>query len=123
MIGKIYSSVTPFYDSKTGMNSYKRRPVLIIGGPRNNDYTVLPISTISRAEHIDSDYDVKVEPEKYPELNLNRLSYIRTHKQTIVHQASLTKEIGDLKKAYGDLYLLVLEKLENFNKTVMDNAL
>lgn len=40
-----------------------------------------------------------------------------------MHQASLTKEIGDLKKAYGDLYLLVVEKLENFNKTVIDNAL
>ncbi len=30
MIGKIYSSVTPFYDSKKGMNSFKRRPVLIM---------------------------------------------------------------------------------------------
>ncbi len=123
MIGKLYSSVTPFYDSKKGMNSFKRRPVLIIGGPRNNDYTVLPVSTVARAEHIDSDYDIKVEPDKYPKLNLNRISYIRTHKQTTVHQASLPREIGDLKEEYEDLYLLVLEKLENFNKTVMENAL
>lgn len=123
MIGKLYSSVTPFYDSKKGTNSFKRRPVLIIGGPRNNDFTVLPVSTITRAEHIDSDYDVKVEPDKYPKLNLNRISYIRTHKQTTVHRASLTGEIGDLKMEYEDLYLLVLEKLESFNKTVMNNAL
>lgn len=123
MIGKIYSSVTPFYDSKKGMDSFKRRPVLIINGPRNNDYTVLPVSTVTHTEHIDSEYDVRVEPDKYPKLNLNRISYIRTHKQTTVHRASLTKEIGDLKAEYEDLYLSVLEKLESFNKMVMENAL
>ena len=37
MIGKIVSSITPFYDNRLGMNSFKKRPVLIIGGPRNND--------------------------------------------------------------------------------------
>ena len=111
MIGKIYSSVTPFYDSKKGMNSFKRRPVLIINGPRNNDYTVLPVSTVTHTEHIDSEYDVRVEPDKYPKLNLNRISYIRTHKQTTVH------------REYEDLYLSVLEKLESFNKMVMENAL
>lgn len=123
MIGKIYSSVTPFYDSKKGINSFKCRPVLIISGPRNNDYTVLPISTVTRREHIDSEYDIKVEPIKYPKLNLHRISYIRTHKQTTVHQASLTREISDLKAEYEDLYLSVLEKLENFNKLVLKNAL
>lgn len=123
MIGKIYSSIFPFYDSKIGANSFKRRPVLIISGPRNNDYTVLPVSTITRKEHIDSDYDVKVEPGKYPKLNLNRTSYIRTHKQTTVHQASLSGEIGDLKTEYEELYLTVLGKLENFNKMIMDSAL
>ena len=66
MIGKIYSSITPFYDSKKCINSFKRRPVLIIGGPRNNDYTILPVSTITRKENIDPDFDVKVEPEQYP---------------------------------------------------------
>lgn len=115
--------VTPFYDSKKGMNSFKRRPVLIINGPRNNDYTVLPVSTVTHTEHIDSEYDVRVEPDKYPKLNLNRISYIRTHKQTTVHRASLTKEIGDLKAEYEDLYLSVLEKLESFNKMVVENAL
>lgn len=122
MIGKIYSSVTPFYDSVKGTNSFKRRPVLILSGPRNNDYTILPVSTISHKENIDQEYDVKVEPNAYPKLNLARTSYIRTHKQTTVHQASLVKEISDLKAEYEDLYLVVLEKLEDFNKMVMDHA-
>lgn len=123
MIGKIYSSVTPFYDSAKGTNSFKRRPVLIISGPRNNDYTVLPVSTITHKEHVDPDYDVKVEPVEYPKLNLNRTSYIRTHKQTVVHQASLVRQIGDLKTEYEELYLSVLEKLEDFNKMVLNHAL
>ncbi|MGN0373443.1 MAG: type II toxin-antitoxin system PemK/MazF family toxin [Enterocloster sp.] len=123
MIGKIYSSVTPFYDSAKGMNSFKCRPVLIISGPRNNDYTVLPVSTITHKEHVDPDYDVKVEPAEYPKLNLNRISYIRTHKQTVVHHASLVRQIGDLKTEYEELYLTVLEKLESFNKLVMNHAL
>ena len=123
MIGKIYSSITPFCDSKNGTNSFKRRPVLIIGGPRNNDYTVLPVSTITRKQHIDPDYDVKVEPVQYPNLNLNQISYIRTHKQTTVHMASLIREIGDMKREYEELYLSVLEKLEIFNKMVMNDAL
>ena len=123
MIGKIYSSVTPFYDSAKGVNSFKRRPVLIIGGPRNNDYTVLPVSTITHKEHIDTEYDVHVEPNDYPKLNLNKTSYIRTHKQTTVHQGSFVRQIGDLKAEYEELYLNVLEKLEQFNQAVMNNAL
>lgn len=123
MIGKIYSSVTPFYDSSKGMNSFKRRPVLIIGGPRNNDYTVLPVSTIPHREHIDPEYDASVEPKDYPKLNLDKTSYIRTHKQTTVHQASLVRSIGDLKMEYEELYLNVLEKLERFNQSIMNNAL
>lgn len=123
MIGKIYSSVTPFYDSAKGANSFKRRPVLIIGGPRNNDYTVLPVSTITHKEHIDSEYDVPVDPSDYPKLNLAKISYIRTHKQITVHQGSLVREISDLKAEYEDLYLKVLEKLEDFNKMIMNNAI
>ncbi len=97
--------------------------MLIIGGPRNNDYTVLPVSTITHKEHIDSEYDVIVEPVAYPKLNLNKTSYIRTHKQTTIHQASLVRGISDLKTEYEELYLNVLEKLEDFNKTLMNSAL
>lgn len=123
MIGKIYSSVTPYYDVRTGKNSYKRRPVLIIAGPRNHDYTVLPVSTISIKENIDPEYDQQIIPSEYPKLNLQKVSYIRTHKQTSVHQASLVKEIGDLKTEYEELYVEVLAKLEQFNKSVLDGAL
>lgn len=123
MIGKIYSSVIPFYDSVKQANSYKKRPVLIIGGPRNNDYTVLPISTVTKKVNLDADYDIEVNPAKYPLLNLNKICYVRTHKQTTVHRASLTTQIGNMKDDYEDLYLTVLEKLEEFNSNILNSAL
>lgn len=80
MIGKIYSSVIPYYDRAKQTNSYKK-------------------------------------------LHLNKISYVRTHKQTTVHRASLTSEIGDIKREYEDIYLKILEKLEEYNKKVMSDAL
>ena len=123
MIGKIYSTVFPYYDSKSQKNSFKKRPVLIIGGPRNNDYTVLPISTVTKKANLDSEYDLEINPANYPLLHLDKLSYVRVHKQTTVHKVSLTSLIGDMKTEYADLYLNVLEKLEEFNKITIDNAL
>lgn len=78
---------------------------------------------MSNKSNLDSDYDIEADPVKYPLLNLNKVSYIRTHKQTVVHQGALTTQIGDLKLHYEDLYLTVLGKLEDFNKHVMDTAL
>lgn len=82
MIGEIYTSVTPFYNSMKKENSYKKRPV-----------------------------------------KLMQLSYVRTHKQITVHRAALTSQIGDLKNNYEELYLKVLERLETFNKKILDDAL
>ncbi len=42
-----------------------------------------------------------VDVTKYPKLNLLKNCYIRTHKQTIVHKASLTSQISDLKADSG----------------------
>ena len=123
MIGKIYSSVIPYYDRAKQTNSYKKRPVLIISGPRNNDYTVLPISTITNKVNLDLEFDIELNPIDVPELHLNKISYVRTHKQTTVHRASLTSEIGDIKREYEDIYLKILEKLEEYNKKVMSDAL
>jgi uncharacterized protein YifN (PemK superfamily) len=97
--------------------------VLIISGPRNNDYTILPISTVTRKENLDLEFDIEINPQKYPLLNMNKICYVRTHKQTIVHRASLTTEISDMKNSYEDFYLNVLEKLEQFNNKIISDAL
>lgn len=123
MIGKICSASTPYYDAVKKVRSIKSRPALIIAGPRNNDYTILPISKISKKEYVDSEYDIHISKVDYPKLNLNHDSYIRVHKQTTVHKNSATRIIADLKGEYEELYIFVLEKLEQYNKEIQNNAL
>ena len=125
MIGKIYISMVEFYDVRNQKTSIKARPVLILSDMRNNDFTVLPISTISKTQNIDIEYDIEVNPQIYQKLNLKKISYIRTHKRIYLHQASVdkTKILGDIKNDYPDLFLEILEKMEKFNKEILENAL
>lgn len=123
MIGKIYSSIFPYYDIHTNTKSFKKRPVLIISDSRNNDFTVLPISTVSKKENLDSEYDFKICPADYPQLNLQKVSYIRVHKQTTVHKKELGQEISDFKAEYEEAFLEVLILLEQFNRYIQGRAL
>lgn len=125
MIGKICTSMTEFFDTKTQTTKIKSRPVLVLDNTRNNDYTVLPISTITIKANIDACYDVKIDPLIYPKLKLKKISYVRTHKRTYIHQASIDRNniIGDLKKDYEELFLEILEKVQKFDNEVIDNAL
>ena len=123
MVGKIYTSITPFYDVKSQKNSFKSRPVLIIGDIRNDDYTVLPISKVSKRQYLDSKYDVSVKMAEYPNLNLTCDSYIRVHKQTTVHKTLIRNFITDLQEEYEDLYISVLSLLEERNAELLNDAL
>ena len=122
MIGKIYKARTPFYDQTIHRMSYKVRPALVLEAD-TKDYVVLPVSSISIQENIDPVYDIKIDPTLYPNLNLRKISYVRTHKQTIVHQAELSDEIGDIKSNYEDLYLEILAKREEFSELITKQAL
>jgi len=123
MIGKAYVSVTPYYDSNACKRSFKKRPVLIIGKADETDYVVLPISRVTRREYLDASFDISMELQDYPLMNLSAVSYIRTHKQFTVREESLTKCITDFKENYSDTYILVLERMEEFQKLLIDQAL
>ena len=125
MIGKIYASMVEFFDIKTNTTKIKSRPVLILSSTRNNDYTILPISTITNKVNMDTDYDIKIDSVSYPKLKLKQISYVRTHKRTFIHQASIDRNnvIGDLKKDYEELFLKILEKVQEFDNKVIDDAL
>ncbi len=123
MIGKICKALTPFYDRITRQMSYKARPALVLGKADGEDYVILPVSSISIKTNINPVYDITVDPVQYPKLHLKNVSYIRTHKQTVVHRASLHGVIGDLKSEYEDLYLTVLAKREEFSKFLTQQAL
>lgn len=123
MIGEVHLSVVNFYDSSTRTTRRKTRPVLIVGGPRNNDYTILPISTITRRENVDKTYDIPISPSDRAILSLDRECFIRTHKQSPAHQAEIGKKLSDMKADLPDLYMDALTKMEQFQKSLIDEAL
>ena len=101
----------------------KSRPALVLAKADADDYIVLPVSTITQKENIDPYYDIEVDPALYPKLNFQKVSYIRTHKQTVVNRANMGDEISNLCKEYEDLYLEVLTKREEFSKNITEQAL
>lgn len=119
--GKICVSVTPFYNIKTGKNDFKKRPVLVLGIADAGDFNVLPISRVTNSRNLDLHYDIQVNPSIYPNLNLTSLSYVRTHKQTVVNKSSLN-EISDMKTEYLDLFTEILNRLHDYNFKMMSIA-
>lgn len=123
MIGKIFRCFVPYYDSQKSAMSIKSRPALVLAKADDGDYIILPVSTITHKENINPKYDIKVEPVEYPKLKFQKVSYIRTHKQTVVHRTDIGSEISDLRAEYEDLYLEVLQKREEFNESITEQAL
>lgn len=119
--GKIFSFSMPFYNAVKGAMGYKARPALILHGPLNGDYTVLPISTLKNPKDRNADFDIQIDPADFPNLGLHDVSFIRIHKQTTVHQNEKYKLIGDMKKEYPQKFQEVLDKLDDFNKMVKNS--
>ena len=118
MIGKICSFSMPFYNIRTGAKSYKLRPALIIYGPMDDEYTVLPVSTIKDSRHRHPKYDVKLDPANYPRLQLRDVSYVRTHKQATMHKTDLHCEISNMKAEYPEKYTELLQLTKEFNDEI-----
>ena len=123
MIGKLCVSLIKCYNRATKSMEFKPRPALIIGKSDSGDYNVLPVSKVSDRSKIDPVYDVPLDPNVYPLLNLTVYSYVRTHKQTVVNYREMGRTFGDMKQDYPDLYLDVVSKLEDYNKQIFDNIL
>ena len=102
---------------------FKNRPILIVGQADSTDYVVLPISRVTNFANLDNNYDVPIEPSDVPLMNLKQRSYVRTHKQCVIHLGKLTKEIVDFKNEYPDIYINIIAKMEAFQKHLIDNAL
>lgn len=123
MIGEIRKLLTPFYNQRTHGMDMKTRPGLIIAKADSEDYVVLPISKISDSRRIDPVYDIKIDPAAYPMLSLNCVSYVRTHKQTVIHLAEIGDCISNMKTNYEDLFLEVLTKRDQFSAEVTNQAI
>lgn len=123
MIGKACVSTLQYYDSKTNKLAFKSRPVLIVGQADNSDYVILPISRVTQKQYLDMNYDIELDPNIYVKMNLTATSYVRTHKQMIVNQASIVKTIVDFKSEYEDKYLEIIGQTEAFQKQLVSKAL
>lgn len=123
MIGEIRKAYTPYYNAAAKRVDIKSRPALIIAQADANDFVVLPVSRISKQNNRHPDYDIQVDPAVYPELHLNAVSYVRTHKQTVIHKAEIGDMIGDMKGNYEELFFEILAKREEFSKEITDQAI
>lgn len=123
MIGKVYLSRADYFDLRTNCTQKKTRPVLVVGGPNDNDYTVLPISTITLRQNVNSYYDILIPPQERATLSLNAECFIRTHKQMPLHRGAMLREIGDMKNNTPNLYLEAVSKMEEFQKNIVDYVL
>lgn len=122
MIGMFCVATFPYYDTSTGRNKFKKRPMIILGQADSSDYVTLPVSKVSIKENIDDEYDLEIVCDEYPLLNLNCTSYIRTHKQTITNKNGI-RTIISVKDTYPELWLSILQKIENFQKKIIDHGL
>lgn len=121
-IGDTYISVFKFYDAKKGKMGFKKRPVLVIGKADDTDYVVLPISRVTKRENLDLIYDIEVEKEKFPLMNLKENSYIRTHKQAVLNKGDLIHKVVNIKSEYSSLYHLVIKNVEDFQVELIKKA-
>ena len=64
MVGKIVRCLTQYYDARLQRISIKSRPALVLKSPENDDYVVLPISTIPNRINVNPTYDIEIDPAK-----------------------------------------------------------
>ena len=113
----------PYVDRDAMGNSCKSRPILFLGMADQNDCVALPISTITHREHVSAKHDIPISLTDYPKLRLRKDCYVRTHKQTFVHQNSLKCHIANVQELYSDLFQANLDSHKSFNDNLQASLL
>lgn len=124
MIGLVCISAFKYYDIAKRRMAFKGRPVLVIGQADESDYVVLPISRVTKRENLDSHYDYEMNPEIYAEsaLQLSAVSFVRTHKQSVLNEGEITKQVLDLRKEFPVAYEEIINLVEEFQKELINKA-
>lgn len=94
----------------------------IIGEADKSDYIVLPISRVTQKQNLDLHYDFELQPLDYPLLSLKAISYVRTHKQTVLNKGELGNCIADFRSEYQDSYISVIALVEEFQNNLINKA-
>ena len=121
--GTVCRALVQFYDSSSGRMRFKSRPALIIGNADEQDYTVLPISTITKRQNMNPHFDVPIDPKQYPGLTLAKYCFVRTHKPTIINAGQISPPVADMKNTYEELFLEILTRYEEYNSQIIALAL
>ncbi|WOS96680.1 hypothetical protein [Nosocomiicoccus massiliensis] len=111
----------PYFDVKSQKKSFKVRPVLIIGFEKDSfpcDINVLPVSSIQSSKHRHNEYDKQIPVDILNQLGtvLNKTSYIRVHKQSVVSSNDIVNNIGpiNLKDISQKFYDEIIEAHKKF---------
>lgn len=122
-IGSLVKVRFPYFDAKAQRNKIKARPMLIIGAEKDLlpcDFTVLPISRVSKKQYLSKAYDVELTDAQVEKLSLAyKPSYIRVHKQSYANSRDVDADIiSNLKELDPDLYDLIKKKHKEFSESL-----
>ena len=121
-IGKIVKVRLPYFDVSLNKVNFKIRPAVVIAVESDNlpcDFTILPISSISRKENISPYYDIPIN--NYNKFNLKNLSYVRCHKIATTHSTNIDRKIiSDLKLLDLSLYHNLIQKYKQFSDNIIN---
>lgn len=123
-VGCIFTVAFRYYDIKSNKVRAKKRPFLIIKEEQGRppiDLSALPVSGITDSSRINSIYDVKVDRNKYPKLNLSKeVSYIRANKVQTINETDLIDKIcDDMRVEYPLLYSEISSKVADYYADVL----
>ncbi|OFL16106.1 hypothetical protein HMPREF2782_07575, partial [Anaerococcus sp. HMSC068A02] len=100
-VGCIFTVRFRYYDLRENKTKTKKRPFLIIKEENSTypiDLTVLPVSSVTNRNRLNLYYDIEINKNTYPSLNLNRdISYIRTNKVQTINEKDLISKDVDAK--------------------------
>lgn len=117
-IGCIVISKFQYYDARKNEMAFKKRPFLVIKAEYEttpSDFTVLPVSKISRSENTHPDYDYFIEVSKFPKTLLKFDSYIRTHKIASINGFDFSyRSLSSFKIDYNENYNEVIDLVKQF---------
>lgn len=118
-VGCIYTVRFRYYDIEDNKTKTKKRPFLIIKEENSTypiDLTALPVSSVTNKNRLNLYYDIEINKNTYPNLNLNKeIFYIRTKKvQTINEKDLISKVCDNFKEIYPALYKEIEDKVKKY---------
>ena len=121
-VGCIFTVRFRYYDVRENKTKTKKRPFLIIKEENSTypiDLTALPVSSVTNKNRLNLYYDIEINKNTYPSLNLNKeISYIRTNKVQTINEKDLISKVCD---NFKDIYPALYEEIEDKVKKYFDD--